>query len=165
MFPSVARKSRKMLNVYMRATTLAPVVFLTGSRPQLESPLKRYRTTTIKVRILNSERAWLTPSDFEEWADQVFKSSEYRTLEQGKIPGGIRVTARPDDAGLVDNVTFHLTMPRKNVNRELQEALFSLERLVPISIAVTEGDLSLSEVEALEIGVDPAYIEVFQSDD
>lgn len=95
----------------------------------------------------------------------MFKTSEYRTLEQGKIPGGVRVTARSDDAGLVDSVTFHLTMPRKNVNRELQEAMFSLERLVPISIAVTEGDLSVPEVEALEIDVDPAYIEDFQSDD
>lgn len=127
--------------------------------------MKRYRTTTIEVTILNSDRVWLTPGDYEDWADQVFKTSEYRTLEQGKIPGGVRATARLDDAGLVDSVTFHLTMPRKNVNRELQEALFSLERLVPISIAVTEGNLSSSEVEALEIGVDPAYIEVFQADD
>lgn len=48
---------------------------------------------------------------------------------------------------------------------ELQDALFSLERVVPISITVEEGALSLAEIEALEISIDPAYAEIFEDAD
>ncbi|WP_295644450.1 hypothetical protein [uncultured Corynebacterium sp.] len=127
--------------------------------------MKKYRTTTIEMKVFNSERAWLTPQDFNEWVQGVFNRDDYATLEQGKIPGGVAVRTSGTENGLGDIITVHLAMPRKKINRELQDALFSLERVVPISITVEEGALSLAEIEALEISIDPAYAEISEDAD
>lgn len=120
----------------------------------------RYRTTTIEIDVLNSERYWLTIPDYEAWAKPVFSGAALATPSGKRLPAGVRITANDQNDGLVSHIAFDFVAPRKHIDRELQEMIFSIENIVPIKIAVSEGDLTIGEIHTLGLDIDHDYAEV-----
>lgn len=124
----------------------------------------RYRTTTIEIDVLNSERYWLTIPDYEAWAKPMFSGAALTTPSGKRLPAGVRIKANDQNDGLVSHISFDFIAPRKHIDRELQEMVFSIESIVPIDIVVSEGDLTIDEIQVLGLDIDHEYAEVVRDE-
>ncbi len=124
----------------------------------------RYRTTTIEIVVLNSERYWLTIPDYEAWAKPMFSGAALTAPSGKRPPAGVRIKANDQNGGLVSHISFDFIASRKHIDRGLQEMVFSIDNIVPLDIAVNEGDLTINEIQALGLEIDHEYAEVVQDE-
>lgn len=106
----------------------------------------------------------MTIPDYEAWAKPMFSGAALTAPSGKRLPAGVRIKANDQNDGLVNHIAFDFVVPRKHIDRELQEMVFSIENIVPIDITVIEGDLTLDEIHALGLDIDHEHAEVVRDE-
>jgi len=104
--------------------------------------------------VLNSDRRWLTKEDCEAWMWRVSPPQGFPEPPLKLLPSGTRIAAEEGADGLVDWIEVSFILPRRRISLDMQESIFSIERLVPVSVTITEDTLTSEEIAVQDISLD-----------
>lgn len=94
--------------------------------------------TNIKITPKDSPFNWLTHGDYKRWSNRLLDARDWKTLEGGMLPEGIRVAAQIGSDEIVKFIDMDLPIPMGRIHAELRSAIESIHRYAAVEIEATQ---------------------------